>query len=151
MPTGSASWNQLRRRKQISTAYWIMWKCLVKEMEIPLKIFEAFVSVEFGTLILGSCQASWLPFVEISFLFLSGFNFICSSSFSKDNLKNYQRDLDEVFFFWAKHQDLAAQPLRLNRLQNVRMASVELLIFFLCLATFGLLLSFSRLSNYSHT
>ena len=98
LPTGSHSWNQLWWRKQISTAYWIMWKCLVKEMEIPLQICEAFVSLDFVTPSLGSCQASWLPFFEIAFLFLSGFNFMCSSSFSKENLKNYQRDLDEVFF-----------------------------------------------------
>ena len=71
MPTGSASWNQLRRRKQISTAYWIMWKCLVKEMEIPLKIFEAFVSVEFGTLILGRLLPSFM--IAICWNFLSIF------------------------------------------------------------------------------
>jgi len=138
LPTGSHSWNQLWWRKQISTAYWIMWKCLVKEMEIPLQICEAFVSLDFVTPSLGSCQAPWLPFFEISFLFLSGFNFMCSSSFSKENVKNYQRDLDEVFFLGKSSRSCSPTVTTYPEFEDGLVRT----IFFL--GTFGILWAFTQ-------
>lgn len=102
LPTGSHSWNQLWWRKQISTAYWIMWKCLVKEMEIRLQICEAFVSLDFVTPSLGSwLLPSFMIAIFWNFLFVFEriqFYVQLSSPFSKENVKNYQSDLDEVFF-----------------------------------------------------